>query len=208
MKRSAALIALVPLGVVTVTSAMPAPAGEVAVICVGPSTEKLAADVAPKWTALADAKSVPVIVTLVPPAAGPDDGLTPVTVGGGTNVNLSAEVVAVVPPGVVTVTSCAPALPAGETAVSWVGEMGVTTAALDPPNLTPVALARLVPVIVTTVPPSVGPDAGLTPVTVGGAAYVKWSAALAALVPPAVVTVMSTVPAEPGGLVATICVAL
>ena len=62
-------------------------------------------------------KSVPVIVTLVPPAAGPDDGLTPVTVGGGTNVNRSAELVALVPPGVVTLTSCAPALPAGATAV-------------------------------------------------------------------------------------------
>ena len=37
------------------------------------------------------------------------------------------------------------------------------------PNLTAVALARLVPVIVTVVPPPVGPAAGLTPVTVGAA---------------------------------------
>ena len=110
---SAALVALVPLGVVTVTSAVPAPAGEVAVICVELTTEKPAAWLAPKCTALASVKSVPVIVTLVPPAAGPDDGLTRVTVGGGTNVNRSAELVALVPPGVVTLTSCAPALPAG-----------------------------------------------------------------------------------------------
>ena len=117
-------------------------------------------------------KSVPVIVTLVPPAPGPDDGLTPLTAGGGTNVNLSAELVALVPPGVVTLTSCAPAVPAGETAMICVGEIGVTTAALDPPNLTALGLARFVPVIVTTVPPSVGPDVGLTPVTVGCPAYV------------------------------------
>ena len=156
-----------PLGVVTVTSAMPAPAGEVAVICVGLTTEKLAAGVAPKLTALAPVKSVPVIVTLVPPAAGPDDGLTPVTVGGGTNVNRSAELVALVPPGVVTLTSCAPALPAGETAMICVAETGVTTAAFDPPNLTALGLSRFVPVIVTAVPPSVGPEVGLTPVTVG-----------------------------------------
>ena len=71
-----------PLGVVTVTSAVPEPAGLVAVICVGPSNEKLAAGVAPKLTAVAPVKSVPVIVTLVPPAAGPDDGLTLVTAGG------------------------------------------------------------------------------------------------------------------------------
>ena len=168
-------------------------------ICVGLSKEKLAAEVAPKLTAVAPMKSVPVIVTLVPPAAGPDDGLTPVTVGGGTNVNLSPALVALVPAGVVTVTSCAPALPGGAIAVSLVAAIGVKTVALDPPNLTALGFARLVPVIVTLVPPSVGPDAGLMPVTVGGAAYVKWSPVLVALVPPGVVTVMSTVPADPAG---------
>ena len=172
VKWSAGLIELVPFGVVTLTSATPEPAGEVAVICVGPTTEKLAAEVAPNLTALAPVKSVPVIVTLVAPAAGPDDGLTRVTVGGGTNVNRSAGLVALVPPGVVTSTSCAPALPAGDTATICVGEIGVTTAALDPPNFTALGLARFVPLIVTTVPPSVGPDAGLMPLTAGGAAYV------------------------------------
>ena len=90
----------------------------------------------------------------------------------------------------------------------FVEEIGVTTAALDPPNLTALALARFVPVIVTTVPPSVGPDAGLMPVTVGGAAYVYWSAALVALVPPAVVTVDVDRSRRAGRAVATICVAL
>ena len=35
------------------------------------------------------------------------------------------------------------------------------------PNVTAVAFARLVPVIVTVFVPAVGPDAGLTPVTAG-----------------------------------------
>ena len=37
------------------------------------------------------------------------------------------------------------------------------------PNSTAVAPARFVPVIVTVVPPAVGPDVGLTAVTVGAA---------------------------------------
>ena len=63
-----------------------------------------------------------------------------------------------------------------------------------------VAPVKLVPVIVTEVPPG-GPEVGLTPVTVGGRGRRRcnWSAALVALVPPAVVTVTSTVrvPAGP-----------
>ena len=37
------------------------------------------------------------------------------------------------------------------------------------PNVTAVAPVKLVPVIVTVVPPAVGPAVGLTPVTVGAA---------------------------------------
>ena len=78
---SEALVALVPLGVVTVTSTAPAAcAGEVAVIEVALTTVKLAA-VPPNDTAVAPVKFVPLIVTLVPPAAGPLLGLTAVTVG-------------------------------------------------------------------------------------------------------------------------------
>jgi len=44
-------------------------------------TEKDVAAIAPKYTALVPARFVPVIVTDVPPAAGPDDGLMPATVG-------------------------------------------------------------------------------------------------------------------------------
>ena len=66
----------------TVRSTVPAAsAGEVAVIWVSLSTVKLWAGVLPKSTAVAPVKPMPVIVTVVPPAAGPEDGLTPVTVG-------------------------------------------------------------------------------------------------------------------------------
>ena len=78
---------LVPLGVVTVTSTVPVPAGETAVIDVGDVTAKAAA-ADPKLTLVVALSSVPVIVTVVPPSSGPALGLTSVTVGtGGSVVN-------------------------------------------------------------------------------------------------------------------------
>ena len=74
----------------------------------------------------------------------------------------SAPVVALVPPGVVTVTWTVPAVPAGAVAVIWVALMTVKWWRLSAPNLTAVAPVRLVPVIVTEVPPAVGPAAGLS----------------------------------------------
>ena len=56
---------------------------------------------------------------------------------------------ALVPPGVVTVTSTAPALPAGEVAVICVALLTVNEVAAVPPNFTAVAPVKLVPVIVT-----------------------------------------------------------
>ena len=72
----------VPLGVVTVTVTAPAtPAGEVAVMDVAETTTTFVAELAPNFTAVAPVKLVPVIVTDVPPAAGPLVGLNDVTVG-------------------------------------------------------------------------------------------------------------------------------
>jgi hypothetical protein len=65
---------------VTVTVTAPAPAGVVAVIDVLLTTTLVAA-VAPNFTVAPAAKFVPVIVTAVPPAAGPLFGLTLLTVG-------------------------------------------------------------------------------------------------------------------------------
>jgi hypothetical protein len=67
--------------VVTLTSTVPVPAGDVAVIEVAEFTVKPAAAVAPNVTAVAPVKLVPVIVTTVPPATGPAVGEIDVTAG-------------------------------------------------------------------------------------------------------------------------------
>jgi hypothetical protein len=139
------------------------------VIDVAEFTVKLVAAVVPNFTALAPVKFVPVMVTDVPPVGGPELGVTAVTVGAAWYVNLSAAPVAEVPPGVVTVTSTDPADPAGSVAVIDVAELMVKLVAAVAPNLTALTPAKLVPVIVTDVPPGVGPTPGLTAVTVGAA---------------------------------------
>ena len=78
----------------------------------------------------------------------------------------SAGLVALVPPAVVTVTSTAPAEAAGATATICVAVLLLTVAVLLP-NLTAVAFARFAPVIVTLVPPAVGPEVGLIAATDG-----------------------------------------
>ena len=82
----------------------------------------------------------------------------------------SAALVALVPPGVVTVTSTVPAKPAMAVAVTLVALLTLKLVALVDPNLTAVAPVKLVPVIVTMVPPAVGPAVGATCVTVGAGA--------------------------------------
>ena len=66
----------------TVTVTEPAvPAGVVAVICVALTTTTFVAAAEPNVTVAPAAKFVPIIVTDVPPPAGPLFGLTLVTVG-------------------------------------------------------------------------------------------------------------------------------
>jgi len=81
---STALVALVPLEFVTVTSTVPLPAGDVAVIDVALLTVNEVAAVPPNFTAVAPVKLLPVMVTGVPPAAGPLFGEIEVTVGAAT----------------------------------------------------------------------------------------------------------------------------
>jgi hypothetical protein len=78
---SAAVTAEVPAPVVTVTSTVPVPAGLMAAISVLETNLTEGAWVAPKSTVAPAVKSLPVIVTGVPPAAGPVAGEMPVTVG-------------------------------------------------------------------------------------------------------------------------------
>ena len=76
------LAALVSMGVVTSTLAVPAlPAGVVAVIEVELTTVKLDTVAPPIVTEVAPVKPVPVRVTPCPPASEPDGGLSAVTSG-------------------------------------------------------------------------------------------------------------------------------
>ena len=74
---------VLPPGVVTATETELLPAGETAVICVAELTVKLVASVPPKVTDEAPVRFVPVMMTDVPPAAGPDVGARLVIVGAG-----------------------------------------------------------------------------------------------------------------------------
>ncbi len=95
-----------PIGVVTVTSTIPAAgaAGTVTMSRVSVTAQKSAA-VAPKLTPVTPVKPLPVTVTAHPPATGPQRGLTPHTsgspvpwagvgvgVGGGVQVGVSGAV--------------------------------------------------------------------------------------------------------------------
>ena len=109
------------------------------------------------------------IVIQVPPKIDPDEGFTLLIVGAGV-IYVNALVLVAVPPGVVTATLCAPAVPAGVTAVMEFAFTTATLVAATPLTLTLVAPVKLVPVRVTVVRPAVLPVAGLTPVSVGTAA--------------------------------------
>ena len=188
-------------------STVPVPAGEVVVISVAETTVNDVARVDPNSTVLALVIPVPRTTTDVPPVSGPAVGVTEVTMGRTTYVNLSAAEVGDVPPGVVTVMFTVPTEPAGEATVICVPDTTVTVVPGFAPNNTDVAPLRFVPVTVTDVPPTNGPADGETPVTVGAATNVYWSALEVAEVPPGDVTVMSTVPADSAGATAVICVA-
>ena len=85
-------------------------------------------------------------------------------------MNLSADPVAEVPPGVVTVMSTVPAEADGEVATQLVTVEQVTAVADPVPNLTDMVddpVMNPVPVMVTTVPPASGPATGVMEETVG-----------------------------------------
>ena len=72
-----------------------------------------------------------------------------------------------VPPGVVTATLLAPAVPAGVLAVMEVAFTTTTLVAATPLTVTLVAPVKLVPVTVNAVPPRVDPEVGEIDVMVG-----------------------------------------
>ena len=74
------------------------------------------------------------------------------------------------PPGLVTTTFTPPAACAGVVAVICVAFVTTTLVAAVPPNVTPAPAWNPVPVIVTAVPPLVGPEFGEIDETVGAGA--------------------------------------
>ena len=164
---NALLLLAVPPAVVTATLLTPAvPAGVLAVTEVLDTTTMFVAAMPPTVTLVAPVKLVPVMVMVVAPVVGPEVGLTLTRVGTGTTY-VNALALVAVPLAVVTVTSCAPAVPAGVTAVILVALTITTLLAATPPTVTLVAPVKLVPAMENAVPPRVEPDVGLTLVMVG-----------------------------------------
>ena len=118
-------------------------------ISVDDTTVKLVTGI-PISTWVVPMKLVPVMVTVLP--LGPEVGVNEVIVGAAAYVNAPASVA--VPPAVVTLTLTAPAGLAGVVAVIWVAELTVKLVAAVTPKLTALAPVKLVPVIVTVVPPT------------------------------------------------------
>jgi hypothetical protein len=110
----------------------------------------------------------PVTVTTVPPEAGPLAGLVAVIAGAGAGryVNAAAAVTLRFCATFVITTSAGPAVPGGVTEVMVV-EFTTTAGAAAPPIVKVASDAKLLPVIVTDVPPEVGPLAGLIPAKEG-----------------------------------------
>jgi hypothetical protein len=162
------LAALTPvlIGVVTLIFPVVAPAGTVAVICVGEFTVNAVAFVALNFTTDALHRFVPVMVTTVVPAV-PNAGLNPVTVGTPAAVYVKGTLSVSGPVGLVTCTT--PVVEHGAVVAMWVPSVIVKVAA-TPLNVTDVTFPfwKFVPRIVTPVPG--GPVFGVKLVTVGVAA--------------------------------------
>jgi hypothetical protein len=158
---SAALAALVPLGVITLMSTMPLPAaGEIAVMLLAEFTVKLVAGVPPNSTAVAPVKPVPVMVTEVPPAVVPLAGLRPVIAGAAALiVNVAPDDV---PPELVTVTVAVPGVairPGGTSALSCVALTKLLASEVVP-HCTVVPESKFAPLMVrvNSAPPAVAEE--------------------------------------------------
>jgi hypothetical protein len=147
-------------------------------------------------------KPVPVRVTLLPPVTPPVVGDNEESVGGLTKRNTAPLLVAEV---VSIVTALAPAPRAGEVALTLLSEMTVKDVAGVGPKWTASVSINPDPVIVTSVPPAVGPEAGVMEEITGDG----WNSKLSELsVPPWVVIMIGTVPARCIGVTASTSVSL
>src|SRR5438270_994606 len=154
---------LVPPGVETVMSTVPASPGGANATRPFASFLKLVAGAEPNFTAVTLTTCSPLMVTFVPPVAGPVAGETFRTTGGLRAENEPNE--ATVPAAFVTLIG--PEASAGSIAVIDVGELTVNEVAGFVPNMTAVTPANSVPASATEVPPAQAPSSGEKPVTVG-----------------------------------------
>lgn len=119
----------------------------------------------PKVTDTPARKFAPLIVTFVPPAAGPEAGDTLLTVREDVpNVNPPGSA-ALVLSALVTATLTDPEACGGVVAVSWFPLTKETADAGVPPKETVAPRSKFDPVIVTAVPPAVAPEFGVTLLT-------------------------------------------
>jgi hypothetical protein len=165
-------------GFLTSTSTKPAAwAGVTASISVELTTTTAAAATPPKTTPAPGTKFVPISITEVPPAAGPEIGETLLNVVAGARVYVKALVR--VPSwlsGFRTMRSTGPAVCPGVMTRSWVELTTFTDVAAAPPNKTMAFDWKFAPVIVTLVPPEEGPELGETEVILGGGTAMKLKA--------------------------------
>ena len=163
--KAESLIAVPPEVITEIFPDVPVPT--TAVIVVADTTVNDVAAIPPKVTPVAPVKFVPVTVTEVP--AGPLAGVKLEIVGSAAaGVIVKAELLVAVPAGVIT--EIFPDVPVPTTAVIVVADTTVNNVAAVPPNVTPVAPVKFVPVTVTAVP--AGPLAGVKLEIVGGRAAV------------------------------------
>ena len=156
---------LEPPGVVTTRSTGPLACGGVTqVICVGEVTVNVEQWAPPRVTDVTLVNSVPVMVSKVPPATEPTEGLTALTTGIGEYVK---DVAATACPLKVLTTTLADPVPPGVVQVICV-DVTAGDVQKAPPTVTSVAPAtKSVPEIVSVVPPEAGPVLGLMDVTDG-----------------------------------------
>ena len=137
----------------------------------------------------------PLIVTTCPTFA--DEGV----IAAMTGVSYVKVLEALRPSGLVTTSGFEPDVPAGSVNVIAVGVFDVTVAA-TPPTVTVAPATKSVPLIVTLMPPFVGPLGGTTPLIVGLEMRVNVAGVLAL---PFEETMMFAEPGVPAGTVAVIC---
>lgn len=157
-----------PCAVVTLMSTVPeaVAVGDVTVIEVPVElTLNLVVLFEPKLTDVVPRNPDPVMVTEVAPTSGPEFGETFVITGAYVKSSAVEVVIGEVPLALATVTTTVP-VPAGDVAL-MTESLTTVNFADDAPKFTPDTPVNPVPVIVTGVPPSAGPLAGLRPETTG-----------------------------------------